>query len=123
MGRLYTRDGLEKLSEIVRTARGQDSVRNFAKRVGVSHRTIKRLEESDLQEPEVTTLQKIAPFTGYTKEELIAILEGQKHKSEVREYRLAEDIIPALDQLPDTEAAKVAQYIITRLVRPKVSPQ
>lgn len=121
MGSLYTRFGLEKLAEIVKAARGQDSVRNFAKKAGVSHRTITRLEEANLQEPEVSTLQKIAPLTGYTKEELIAILEGKSHSPEVREYRLLEDVIPIINQLPDTEAAKVAQHIIARLARPKVS--
>jgi transcriptional regulator with XRE-family HTH domain len=121
MSSLYTRLGLEKLAEIVRTARGQDSVRAFAKKAGVSHRTITRLEDADLQEPEITTLQKIAPLTGYTKEDLIAILEGKQHAPETREYRIAEDVMPMINQLPDAEAARVAQLIIARLARPKVS--
>lgn len=121
MGSLYTRVGLEKLAQIVKAARGQDSVRSFAKKADISHRTVTRLEEADLQEPEITTLQKIAPLTGYSKEELIAILESKPHSPEVREYRVAEDVIPIINQLPDTEAAKVAQQIIARLVRPKVS--
>ncbi|MHC5754620.1 MAG: hypothetical protein ACYTXF_29090, partial [Nostoc sp.] len=67
------------------------------------------------------TLQKIAPLTGYTKEELIAILEAKPHAANIREYRLAEDVIPIVNQLPDAEAAKVAQHIIARLARPKIS--
>ncbi|MHC5893253.1 helix-turn-helix domain-containing protein, partial [Nostoc sp.] len=102
-------------------ARGQDSVRSFAKKAGISHRTVTRLEEADLQEPEITTLQKIAPLTGYSKEELIAILESKPHAPETREYRIAEDVLPLINQLPDAEAAKVAQHIIARLARPKVS--
>ncbi|MDZ7992520.1 MAG: helix-turn-helix domain-containing protein [Nostoc sp. EfeVER01] len=121
MGSLYTRVGLEKLAEIVRSARGHDSVRAFAKKAGISHRTVTRIEETDLQEPEITTLQKIAPLTGYSKEELIAILEAKPHAPEIRQYRVAEDVIPLINQLPDTEAAKVAQHIIARLARPKVS--
>lgn len=116
---LYTRDGLQKLAEIVRSARGNDSVRAFAKKAAVSHRTITRLEGADLQEPEVTTLQKLADLTGYAKEELIAILEGKEHSPEVREYRLAEDVMPIINQLPEIEAAKVAQMIISSLVRRK----
>jgi len=29
----------------------------------------------------------------------------------VREYRLAEDVIPIVDQLPDSEAAKLVQHL------------
>lgn len=121
MGNLYTRSGLEKLAQIVKNARGTDSVRAFAKKAGISHRTVTRLEDADLQEPEVTTLQKIAPLTGYTKEELIAILESKPHGQEVREYRTAEDVMPIVNQLPEQEAARVAQHIIARLARPRVS--
>jgi transcriptional regulator with XRE-family HTH domain len=97
-------------------------VRKFAAKAGISHRTVARLEEADLQEPEVSTLQKIAPLTGYSKEELIAILESKPYSpTTVREYRLAEDVIPIINQLPDAEAAKVAQHIIARLARPKIT--
>jgi len=33
----------------------------------------------------------------------------------VREYRLAEDVIPIVDQLPDREAAKLAQHLVVRM--------
>ncbi|MBN3949948.1 MAG: hypothetical protein HWQ38_27140 [Nostoc sp. NMS7] len=32
----------------------------------------------------------------------------------VREYRLAEDVIPIVDQLPDSEAAKLVQHLVVR---------
>ncbi|WP_100898173.1 hypothetical protein [Nostoc flagelliforme] len=121
MGNLYTRAGLEKLAQIVRDARGQKSVRAFATAVGVSHRTIARIEDADLHEPEISTLQKLGPMTGYTKEELIAILEERHDDQAFREYRTAEDVMPMINQLPDTEAARVAQSIVARLARPKVS--
>lgn len=121
MGNLYTRTGLEKLAQIVKAARGSDSVRTFAKKADISHRTVTRLEEADLKEPEITTLQKIAPLTGYSKEELIAILESKPLSPQVREYRTAEDVIPIVNQLPDQQAARVAQHIIARLAHPKVS--
>ncbi|MCC5618103.1 hypothetical protein LC605_24060 [Nostoc sp. CHAB 5836] len=34
---------------------------------------------------------------------------------------MAQDVIPIVDQLPDREAAIVAQHIIARLAQPKVS--
>jgi transcriptional regulator with XRE-family HTH domain len=89
--------------------------------VGVSHRTIGRIEEADLHEPEISTLQKLGPMLGYTKEELIAILEERHEVQAFREYRTAEDVMPMINQLPDPEAARVAQNIIARLACPKVS--
>jgi len=32
----------------------------------------------------------------------------------VREYRLAEDVIPIVNQLPDEEAAKLVQHLVVR---------
>jgi transcriptional regulator with XRE-family HTH domain len=118
---LYTYDGLEKLAEIIRTARGHEKVRPFARKVGVSHATIDRLENGEVLEPEITTLEKLAPHLGYTREELIAICAGDNSPQPMRPYRLAEDVIPMVDQLPDREAAKVAQHIVARLAQPKVS--
>lgn len=118
---LYTYNGLEKLAEIIRTARGHEKVRAFARKVGVSHATIDRLEKGEVLEPEITTLEKLAPHLGYTREELIAICAGDNSPHPVREYRLAEDVIPIIDQLPDREAAKIIQHIAARLAQPKVS--
>ncbi|MBO3462875.1 helix-turn-helix transcriptional regulator [Aetokthonos hydrillicola Thurmond2011] len=117
MGRtLYTYSGLAKLGQIVRTARGRKSVRSFARKTGLSHATITRLENEEVKEPEIATLQKLAPHVGYNKEELIAICEDSPRKSEVRIYRLAEEVLPIIEQLPNIEAAKIAQAIIARLV-------
>ena len=112
---LYTTEGLAKLGEIVRTARGNKSLREFGRVTGVSYATISRLERGGNKEPEVTTLLMLAPYLGYSKEELIAICESSPRKPEVRMYRLAEDVLPAIKQLPDKEAAKVAQAIIAHL--------
>ena len=115
MGRtLYTVEGLAKLGEIVRTARGNKSLREFGRVTGASHATITRLERGENKEPEITTLQRLAPHLGYSKEELIAICESSPRKPEVRMYRLAEDVLPVIAQWPDAEAAKVAQAIIAR---------
>jgi transcriptional regulator with XRE-family HTH domain len=118
---LYTYEGLEKLAEIIRTARGHEKVRPFARKVGVSYATIDRLEKGEVLEPEIATLEKLAPHLGYTRDELVAICAGENAPQPVREYKFAEDVIPIVDQLPDREAAKVAQHIVARLVQPKVS--
>jgi len=123
MGRtLYTTEGLHKLAEIVRQVRSDMSYRDFAAKAGISHATIRRIEAEEVKEPEISTLTKLAPFTPYTIEELIRICQQSSGKlPDVRTYRLAEDILPMVDDLPDIEAAKVAQAIIARLVKPSVS--
>lgn len=118
---VYTYEGIEKLAEIIRAARGHESGRAFAKKVGLSPTAIDRILKGEVMEPELKTLEKLAPHVGYTREELIAICAGENAPQPAREYKLAEDVIPIVDQLPDREAAKVAQHIITRLVQPKVS--
>jgi transcriptional regulator with XRE-family HTH domain len=118
---VYTYEGIEKLAEIIRVARGHESARAFAKKVGLSPTAIDRILKGEVQEPELKTLEKLAPFLGYTRDELIAICAGDNAPQPVREYRLASDVLPIVDQLPDREAAKVAQHIIARLAQPKVS--
>lgn len=118
---VYTWEGIEKLAQIIRAARGHESARSFAKKVGLSPTSIDRILNGVVMEPELKTLEKLAPHLGYTREELIAICAGDNSPQPVREYRLAEDVMPMVDQLPDREAAKVAQRIIARLTQPKVS--
>lgn len=118
---LYTYDGIEKLAQIIRTARGHEKVRPFARKVGVSYATIDRLERGEVREPAIDTLEKLSPYLGYSREELIAICAGENSPQPIRAYRLAADVLPIVDQLPDREAAIVAQHIIARLAEPKVS--
>jgi transcriptional regulator with XRE-family HTH domain len=118
---VYTWEGIQKLAEIIRQARGHLSGRAFAKKVGLSPTSIDRILGGEVKEPELKTLEKLAPHLGYTRDELIAICAGDNSPQPFREYRLAEDLIPMIDQLPDREAAKIAQHIIARLTQPKVS--
>lgn len=118
---MYTYEGIEKLAEIIEKARGHLSKRAFAKKVGLSPPAIERILKGEVKEPELKTLEKLAPHLGYTRDELIAICASENAPQPVREYKFAEDVIPVVDQLPDREAARVAQHIIARLSQPKVS--
>lgn len=111
----YTQEGLIKLGQIVRQARGKLSYRDFESLTGVSHATIRRLELGDVKTPDFATLARIAPRTPYVVEELQAIA-FQKPQGEVRQYRVAEDVMPIVMDLPATEAARLAQMIIAKLV-------
>lgn len=114
---IYTFEGLQRLSEIIREARGHEPQRAFARRLGVSHRTISRLEEIEVQEPEITTLQKLAPALGYTKEQLVAILEGKKSSILPQgDVIAASEIFPVVDQLSRAEIGKLMHYIVDKLV-------
>ena len=118
---LYTYEGIKKLAHIIRSVRGREGVRPFARKVGVSYATIDRLEKCEVLEPEIGTLEKLALHLGYTREELVAICAGENAPQPAREFKTADDVFPIIDQLPEREAGKVAQYIISRLIQPKVT--
>lgn len=112
----YSEEGLSKLADIVRAVRGGSSVRQFAKKIGASYRTIERIEKLQVYTPENDTLEKICKVSGHSLDDLIAILKGEK-KSVRKEFAIAEDVYAVVDQLSDFEAARVGQYIFERLKR------
>jgi transcriptional regulator with XRE-family HTH domain len=118
---IYTQSGLEKLAEIIRNCRGKEAVRAFARRNDISHRTISQLEACNVQEPEITTLAKIAPALGYTKEQLIAILLGKPKV--LSDNLLAADIFPTIDQMGKEEIGKLIHYAVDKLVEGAEIPQ
>lgn len=111
---LYTEVGLSQLAEIIKQARGDRSYREFETVTGVSHATIRRLELCEVRTPEDATLSQIAPFTPYSYEELKAIAQ-ERERGEIRKYRIAEDVLPIVNELPAVEAARLAQMIVGRL--------
>lgn len=118
----YTEQGLEKLAEIVRNARGNMSERSFAEKIGVTNTTISRIEKCEVREPKIDTLDKLTSAVGYNREELIAILEmtpNNPNKQPARLYKTAEDAVPIVDQLPKREMAKLAKYLIDKIATPK----
>lgn len=113
---LYTEAGLSTLANIIKQARGSMSYREFQEITGVSHATIRRLENVEVKAPEDATLAAIASQTPYAYEELKAIAT-QRQQIEVRKYLVAEDLLPYVNELPDVEAARLAQIIIARLAK------
>ncbi len=111
---LYTDKGLVKLAAIVRQARGSLSFRKFEDLTDVSHATIRRLENHEVKNPEDSTLMQIATHTPYSYEELKAIAQ-ERNTNKIRNYLVAEDIFPSTNELPEKEAARLAQMIVGRL--------
>lgn len=56
---------------------------------------------------------------GRSPEELRAIAQGTPQHS-VRTVRIAEDLIPLVNQLPATEKARLAQYVVASLAQTDV---
>ena len=111
---LYTSAGLEKLAQIIRQARGDLSFRQFQEVTGVAHGVIRRIENLDAKMPDPTTLKLLAPHTPYTYRQLqaIAMQEDDLAFEIERQYWSAEDVMPIVRELPETEAARLAQLII-----------
>lgn len=109
----FTEAGLLKLAEIVKQARGERSYRDFEELTGISHTTIQRLEGVKVKNPDVVTFSKLAPHTPYSVEELVSI--AGESKTDVREYRTAEEAMAVVGQLSKQEMARLGQMIIANL--------
>lgn len=109
-----TIEGLAQLGQIVREARGKNSYRRFAKEAGLSEATIKRIEDGMIKSPQDTTFAGLARACKRSHEELRAIAR-QEVTLATRQVTVAEDLIPLVNQLSNTEAARLAQYIVGRL--------
>ncbi|MGL5922152.1 hypothetical protein [Chroococcidiopsis sp.] len=116
-GRGYTFNGLKKLAKICRQARGNSSYREFERITGISHGVIRRIEIEDSKMPEYSTLEKLAPHTGFTVRQLQAIAMQEEDLIETEQkYWIAEDIMLTVRQLPQTEVARLAKMIIDYIV-------
>lgn len=114
----YTGDGLQRLAEIIKQARGAENVFQFSKKVGISHSSIGRLERMEINQPDIATFEKLAPIVGYSVPELIAICSGENALIPVRTYYEAEQVYPVVDQLPPQELSRLAIYIVKKMGSP-----
>jgi transcriptional regulator with XRE-family HTH domain len=109
----HTGAGLLRLAEIIKQVRGRYSYREFEGITGVSRATIRRLELSEVRNPEDSPLIQLAPHTPYCYEELKAIAQ-ERERREIRKYRI-EDVLPMMDQLPKQQKARLARMIVGEL--------
>ena len=101
-----TKLGLNKLGEIIRSARGDLSLTEFSNITGVGYMTISRLEKATFK-PDIEVLDKLANYTDYTVEQLCAIAVGKQDPKEVREILRGEDAYMALRKMPRPEIKKL----------------
>ncbi|NEQ26937.1 MAG: helix-turn-helix transcriptional regulator [Microcoleus sp. SIO2G3] len=106
----FTEEGLRRLAEIIKTARGERNSSEFAKIVGINYMTIIRLENCEVKTPKISTLQKLERFTPFSWEELLAIGTGQSGATR-RDILTADDVMPYVTQLPLTEIGRLIQKL------------
>lgn len=111
----FTQSGLTKLAEICKQARGKRSLTSFETLTGIPPSTLLRIEHATNKRIEYTTLQKLAPYTGYTAEELQAIGLGLEQMQQAREFQVAEEIMFLAQQLSKVERIRLIELILASL--------
>lgn len=101
-----------RLSEILKTAQGDRSVRKFAKEFGVSHVTLGNWIDCSAF-PERESLEKIAGILGRSLDDLLTDLRGDL--VEDISPKKAEDLLPLTNNLSDTEAFRLAILLLERV--------
>lgn len=126
----FTREGLAKLGEIVKAARGGRSYRQFQSLTGLSHTTIRNIElyatdaviDEDFDSPEIkefklSTLEDLAPHTGYTAEQLKLICQGHSVADSIdSQFLVAEDVLGFIYKLPASEVLRLAEAVLKRSI-------
>ena len=113
----FTREGISELARIVATARRSkgDTMPEFGYRAGLSYVTVWNIENEKRTKVSLETLAKLAPLVGRTYEELIAICSGKQQSESPREFLKAEDLLPAIHQLPPDEKRRLRQIDLSTM--------
>ena len=101
----------EKLAELIRRLRGDQSQRAFAKTLGVSFASIQSWENGDAM-PSTENLAAIAQKAGYTLEGLIAHLEDRP----IPKTASIDEIVMQIKSLPLKQLALVERAVGDRLM-------
>jgi len=99
----------QKLSEIIKTARGAMSQRAFGKLLGVSATAVQLWERGDTV-PDTENLGKLAARAGYTLEEFLSFLDGNP----VSQAPEINDIVKKIQFLPLSQVALIGKAVADR---------
>lgn len=115
----FTPRGLKELAYIVKQARLSQGLTppQFAQKVGLSHITIWKIETESTGNLRQETLDAVAPYVGYTGEQLRRICEGVKPEETKLSDRVvtASDVLAIVKELPPGEQVRVAIALFERL--------
>lgn len=106
-----TAKGLAELSWIVKSARGNLTYEQFGKKVGLSHVTVWRIEAQKAEFIRASSLSILAPYLGYSLEQLIAIAGGKSPQNiDMPQLLLtADNVLPIIHQLPPVEKRRLRE--------------
>jgi hypothetical protein len=107
-----TKEGKDRLSEIVKEARQGKSYRNF-KIVGLSYETVRNLENKKYNEVRRKTLEELAPHTTYNLEQLIAICQTGPRIEVQDSLVLATDLWELVSVHPVEKQLQLIERILT----------
>jgi len=99
----------QRLSRVIQQLRGTRSQRRFARDLKVSYATIRSWEECE-SFPNQENLELIASAFGKSLEDFLVYLRGERPTEQ--RFRVAEDLLLWVDELPDSEATKLIQLIV-----------
>lgn len=108
--RSVNQEAREKLSEVVKKARGNLSQRAYARQLGVSLRAVQGWENAE-SIPGPENMSRIADSAGYTLEELVRHLEG-KPQPRVTDI---DQMLMSIRHMPLTQVALIAHAAVDRL--------
>lgn len=101
----------EKLGDLIRKLRGEQSQRTFAKSLGVSFASVQAWENGDSM-PSTENLAIVAQKSGYTLQGLIAYLEDRP----IPKSNSIEEMVMQIKSLPLKQLALVERAVGDRLM-------
>jgi transcriptional regulator with XRE-family HTH domain len=101
----------EKLGDLIKSLRGDQSQRSFAKSLGVSFASIQAWENGDSM-PSTENLSIIASKAGYTLQGLLAYLEDQP----IPKSNSLDEIVMQIKSLPLKQVVLIDRAVSDRLV-------
>lgn len=104
----------QRLSEVIKKARGSRSQRQFAKALGVSYGAVRSWEECESL-PGLESMEAIAQTLGYSLEDFIAHIRGANNASKPPRPRRAEDALYLIEDLPQEEVQKLTKLLVDKL--------
>jgi transcriptional regulator with XRE-family HTH domain len=102
----------QRLSALIKHARGEESQREFALRIGLSYAAVRAWEMCE-SAPKIDSLQALALGIGMPPENLLLAILGKP--VEIQSPVVAEDVFGVVALLPPREKARLIEMLSKRL--------
>jgi transcriptional regulator with XRE-family HTH domain len=108
-------DAKRRLSELIKSLRGELTQKEFAHILGVTYGAIQGWENQEVNNPSSTNLAKIAHHAGLTVEQLTARLDGRS-ESEIKNHVNPLYVVTQLKTMSVTDLTHLYRAVSDRLV-------